>query len=74
MKIVRIHLLLTFIIEHFIVWMRVAGLPTFRKLFAAISTKLTKGTYYLKVDNNYDVSGWDGTKKFVLSTSNNLGG
>lgn len=54
--------------------MRVAGLPTFRKLFAAISTELTKGTYYLKVDNNYDVSGWDGTKKFVLSTSNNLGG
>lgn len=60
--------------QHFIVWMRVAGLPSFRKLYAAINTDLDATTYYLKISNTYDVSGWDGTKTFVLSTSNNLGG
>ena len=54
--------------------MRTAGLPKFRKLYGAISSGLTSGTYYLVIENNYDVSGWDGTKKFVLSTSNSLGG
>jgi hypothetical protein len=60
--------------QHFIVWMRTAGLPTFRKLYAAIHDGLQEQTYYLTVTNNYDVSGWDGSKRFVLSTSNSLGG
>jgi hypothetical protein len=60
--------------QHFIVWMRTAGLPTFRKLYAAINTDLQNGTYYLQIGNNYDVSEWGGSKKFVLSTSNSLGG
>lgn len=54
--------------------MRTAGLPTFRKLYAAIHDGLQETTYYLTVTNNYDVSGWDGSKRFVLSTSNSLGG
>lgn len=54
--------------------MRTAGLPTFRKLYAAINTDLQNTTYYLRIGNNYDVSEWHGTKKFVLSTSNSLGG
>ncbi len=61
-------------VEHFIVWMRTAGLPTFRKLYASISQNLEAGTYYLKIENNYDVTGWKGSKTFVLSTSNSLGG
>jgi len=54
--------------------MRTAGLPTFRKLNAAINEALPAGNYTLTIYNNYDVSGWKGSKKFVLSTSNSLGG
>lgn len=40
--------------QHFIVWMRTAGLPTFRKLFAAIDDQdLKAGNYTLKVHNDY---------------------
>jgi hypothetical protein len=38
--------------EHFIVWMRTAGLPNFRKLFGKINTNLLKGTYTVTVTNN----------------------
>lgn len=55
--------------------MRTAGLPTFRKLYAAIEHDLPgQTTYTLTIGNNYDVEQWEGTKKFVLSTSNALGG
>ena len=54
--------------------MRTAGLPTFRKLYAAINEDVEPGTYRLNTNNLYDVSGWNGEKKFVLSTSNVLGG
>mmetsp|Transcript_26131 Transcript_26131/g.43187 ORF Transcript_26131/g.43187 Transcript_26131/m.43187 type:complete len:418 (+) Transcript_26131:91-1344(+) len=37
--------------EHFIVWMRTAGLPTFRKLYAIIDEKLKKGRYQVKIWN-----------------------
>ena len=62
------------VIEHFIVWMRTAGLPNFRKLWGKINTVLTPGTYTLAINNKYDVSSFDGKKSFVLSTTNALGG
>ena len=61
-------------LEHFIVWMRTAGLPNFRKLYGVINEDLEVGTYYLRVENNYDVSSFDGHKYFVISTTNLLGG
>jgi hypothetical protein len=60
--------------EHFIVWMRTAGLPNFRKLWGRIDTGLDAGNYYLMIDNQYQVSPFQGTKSFVLSTTNALGG
>jgi len=33
--------------EHFIVWMRTAGLPSFRKLWGKIEKRLEPGTYSL---------------------------
>jgi len=35
---------------------------------------LTAGVYTLNIKNNYDVSSFNGSKKFVLSTTNLLGG
>jgi hypothetical protein len=60
--------------EHFMVWMRPAGLPNFRKLWGRINTDLNAGTYTLSVMNVYDVKAFDGQKFFVLSTVNAFGG
>lgn len=60
--------------ERFMVWMRPAGLPDFRKLWGRIEQGLTKGKYYLKVTNNYQVESFNGKKSFVLSTVNMFGG
>lgn len=55
--------------------MRTAGLPQFRKLYGKISDGLAGDTsYFLRIYNNYDVSGFNGSKTFVLSTTNALGG
>lgn len=59
----------------FIVWMRTAALPDFRKLRGIIHESLTAGqTLTLTVYNNYDVSSFDGEKKVVLSTMSWIGG
>jgi len=60
--------------EHFIVWMRTAGLPNFRKLWGRIEQDIPAGTYQLNVYNQYDVSSFEGEKSFVISTTNALGG
>ena len=60
-------------LESFIVWMRTAGLSTFRKLYAKIEQPLTPGTYDLEIVNNFDVSSFGGSKHFVLSTTNIFG-
>ena len=60
--------------EHFIVWMRPAGLPNFRKLWGRIRKDLEPGNYEVTIKNNYDVSTFDGEKYIVLSTANAFGG
>jgi len=60
--------------EHFIVWMRTAGLPNFRKLYGKITQDIEPGKYNVEIQNLYDVNGFDGNKSFVLSTTNALGG
>jgi hypothetical protein len=71
---VRLILFSINIIEHFIVWMRTAGLPNFRKLYGKITQDIEPGEYQVVIQNNYDVNGFDGNKSFVLSTTNALGG
>ena len=51
----------------FIVWMRNAGLPNFRKLYGVIDEDIKAGTYTLKVDAQYNVAPFEGNKQFVLS-------
>ncbi|XP_055913499.1 cell cycle control protein 50A [Eupeodes corollae] len=67
--------------EDFIVWMRTAALPSFRKLYRRVDhTKpyfmngLKRGNYTLKVTYQYPVTAFSGTKKMILSTTSLMGG
>merc|ERR1712000_60926 len=68
--------------EHFIVWMRVAGLPTFRKLYARIPGRqdlngiaVPRGTYTMTVYNRYSTERFGGgTKSIVISNASFIGG
>ncbi|XP_030378237.1 cell cycle control protein 50A [Scaptodrosophila lebanonensis] len=67
--------------EDFIVWMRTAALPSFRKLYRRLNRTDTKytsglkaGNYELIVDYNYPVMSFDGTKRMIISTTSVLGG
>ena len=62
--------------QHFIVWMRTAGLPDFRKLWGKIDNDegLKAGKYQIKVKNHFDVAPFEGTKSFVLATATAMGG
>lgn len=61
--------------EHFIVWMRVAALPSFRKLYGHIDATVPAGTTLnFDIDANYPVSSFDGKKYLVVSTVSFLGG
>lgn len=61
--------------EHFIVWMRTAALPTFKKLYGKIGQKLTEGQKIrFVVNDSFPVTGFGGEKRIVLSTTSWLGG
>jgi len=63
--------------EDFIVWMRTAGLPTFKKLYRKIEnvTQFSAGDVLsITIQNNFPVAGFQGTKSIVLSTTSWLGG
>ncbi|CAE8710236.1 unnamed protein product [Polarella glacialis] len=58
---------------HFITWMRIAGLPTFRKAWGKVNTKLTAGTTLrVYVEDNFPVLPFYGRKALMLSTSSVL--
>ncbi|KAM9798581.1 cell cycle control protein 50A-like [Neosynchiropus ocellatus] len=69
-----------FINEDFIVWMRTAALPTFRKLYRIIHKKnnmvptLPRGNYTLDVVYNFPVRSFEGRKRMILSTMSWMGG
>jgi len=60
--------------EDFIVWMRTAGLPNFKKLYRIIDQDLEPGQYQIDIQNNYPVSEFQGRKFVVLSTTSWIGG
>jgi len=72
-----------FLNEDLIVWMRTAALPNFRKLYRKIihekESIFEKGlpsdrSYRLRIEYNYDVVQFSGTKKVIISTTSLLGG
>jgi hypothetical protein len=62
--------------EHFIVWMRTAALPNFRKLYGRIDAGIPAGTRNFEIDvvSRFPVDSFKGTKTVVLSTTSWLGG
>lgn len=62
--------------EQFMVWMRTAGLPNFRKLHRIVpNTDFKKGqVIQVTVSNRYDTSSFDGEKRIVFSTTSWIGG
>ncbi|WVW84925.1 hypothetical protein I302_106961 [Kwoniella bestiolae CBS 10118] len=61
--------------EHFQIWMRIAALPTFRKLWARNDDEvMTQGRYRVAAYMNYPVKQFSGTKSVVISTVSWIGG
>lgn len=61
--------------EHFIVWMRTAGLPTFRKLYGKIDQDFKKGeVLHFEISANFEVDSFNGAKSLVISTIGQFGG
>ncbi|PWN96406.1 Lem3/Cdc50 [Tilletiopsis washingtonensis] len=61
--------------EHFMVWMRTAGLPTFRKLYYRNDNDvMLAGRYIITITDNYPVAMFSGTKSIVFSTATWVGG
>ncbi|KHN78414.1 Cell cycle control protein 50A [Toxocara canis] len=74
-----------FLNADFIVWMRTAALPNFRKLYRILvrndkqpqglySGGLPAGTYRLDIKSNYPVTVFGGRKSFIISTASWAGG
>jgi hypothetical protein len=68
--------------EDFIVWMRTAAMPTFRKLYRRLNSSgsstfqngLPQGNYVLTINYNYPVASFAGRKQFIISTTSWMGG
>lgn len=63
----------------FIIWMRTAAFPDFRKPYGKLDVSnhpagLPKGDYVLVIGNHYNVSSFSGRKSFIISTTSWLGG
>ena len=60
--------------ERFIVWMQIAPFAHFRKSWGKIDQDIPKGKYVVDIQNNWDTTIFDGSKKFVLTETNKYGG
>jgi len=60
--------------EHFVVWMRVAAMPNFRKLYGYIDQPIPAGTKLeFNVNMNYVVQSFNGNKALTLTTNSMWG-
>ncbi|KAK8049215.1 Meiotically up-regulated protein [Apiospora phragmitis] len=61
--------------EHFMVWMRTAGLPTFSKLYMrSDNATMGRGTYSLSIISNFRTDVFQGEKAVVITTRTVIGG
>ena len=68
------HVIPTVTDEDFIVWMRTAALPTFRKLYRIINIPLNPGKYTFNIQQRFNVSTFEGKKYVVLTNNSWIGG
>jgi len=60
--------------EHFVVWMRVAAMPNFRKLYGYFEETVPAGTKLeFEVNMNYVVESFKGTKALIVTTNSMWG-
>jgi hypothetical protein len=60
--------------QDLMVWMRLALLADFRKLFRVIHQDIVPGTYSFTIFQRFDVRTFGGKKSIILTTNNWLGG
>lgn len=60
--------------EHFIVWMRIASKPTFKKLYFKSDDDIEPGEYDVNIKCNYPLSSFDGERWIYLIKPGGLGG
>jgi len=60
--------------ESLLNWLHLAPLGTFRKLYAHIDQDLPPGEYVITVQNNFNISYYDGDKSVIIGTANYFGG
>ena len=61
--------------EHFVVWMRIAAYPTFRKLYGYFESGFKKGDVVkFEIQNNWIVKTFKGSKSLVITTTSAFGG
>mmetsp|Transcript_21484 Transcript_21484/g.27082 ORF Transcript_21484/g.27082 Transcript_21484/m.27082 type:complete len:380 (-) Transcript_21484:17-1156(-) len=61
--------------EHFIVWMRLAAKPRFRKLYGFLKKPVKAGTTLaFNITANWDVKSFKGTKSLIVTTTSMFGG
>jgi len=61
--------------EHFIVWMRTAGLPSFRNLYGKFDSDFNRGDVIsFEVTANFEVNSFKGSKAIILTTVGAYGG
>nr|XP_045011178.1 cell cycle control protein 50B [Jaculus jaculus] len=68
-----------FVNQDFVVWMRTAALPTFRKLYARVrqgnyTAGLPRGSYRVNITYNYPVRAFGGRKLIIFSNISWMGG
>jgi hypothetical protein len=60
--------------EHFVNWMRTAGLPQFRKLYGIINEDVLAGeALAFGIQTNFEVASFKGTKRIILTTLADFG-
>jgi len=61
--------------EHFMVWNRIAALPDFQKRWGRIDDDIPAGTNLtIRIDSNFPVSSFHGSKSLVLASNSWIGG
>lgn len=60
--------------ERFQNWMKVAGLPTFRKVYGRHPGDIPAGTYTVLISSTYEVSSYGAEKALVISNTSWVGG